>query len=112
MFTVYLPLDQKGEDGKFYKKFEVMEGLPLGNDIVYQGPGENLLFPRYDRIKGEWVEDKDSIIEKMKEDLENIGNSNPNESAKINELDQRMMLAENVMLMMLDEKFAKEEGEK
>jgi hypothetical protein len=66
MITVYLPLDQKGEDGKFYKEFEVPEGVPMGDNIVYVGPAEDLLFPRYDYTQGIWVEDKDSIISALK----------------------------------------------
>ena len=72
MITVYLPLEQKGEDGKFYKEFEVPEGVPMGDNIVYVGPEEDLLFPRYDYTQGIWVEDKDSIIVYMKKQIDEL----------------------------------------
>ena len=70
MKTVYLPLDEKNAEGKFYTEFQAPEGLPLGDGVIYVGPGENLKYPRYDRVKGIWVEDKDSIIESFKEQIE------------------------------------------
>lgn len=33
MIKVYLPSDFKLEDGKFYRTFEVPEGLPFGQEI-------------------------------------------------------------------------------
>lgn len=69
MKTVYLPLEEKNAEGKFYTEFQVPEGLPLGDDVVYVGPDESLQYPRYDRVKGIWVEDKDSIIESFKEQI-------------------------------------------
>ena len=72
MITVYLPLDEKGEDGKFYKQFDVPKGLPMGDGVVFVGPSEDLIYPRYDTTKGIWIEDKDSIIEYMKIELENV----------------------------------------
>lgn len=69
MRTVYLPLDEKNEEGKFYTEFQAPEGLPLGGGIIYVAPDENLKYPRYDRTKGVWVEDKDSIIESFKEEI-------------------------------------------
>lgn len=72
MITVYLPLDEKGEDGKFYKEFEAPKGLPVGTGVIFVGPSEELLYPRYDATKGMWIEDKDSIIAYMKTELENV----------------------------------------
>lgn len=69
MITVYLPTDTKQPDGKWYKEFEVPEGLPLGSNIVYQAPPENLLFPKYDITTGLWKEDSDSIIESLKDEM-------------------------------------------
>ena len=69
MKTVYLPLDEKNAEGKFYTEFQAPEGLPLGDGVIYVGPGENLKYPKYDRVKGIWVEDKDSIIESFKEEI-------------------------------------------
>ena len=66
MSKVYVPLAQKGEDGKFYKEFEVPDGLPLGGNVVYVAPPEELLFPRWDASQGRWIEDKDAIIESLK----------------------------------------------
>lgn len=69
MKTVYLPLDEKNAEGKFYTEFQAPEGLPLGDGVIYVAPDENLKYPRYDRVKGIWVEDKDSIIESFKEEI-------------------------------------------
>lgn len=69
MKTVYLPLDEKNAEGKFYTEFQAPEGLPLGDGVIYVGPDENLQYPKYDQTKGEWVEDKDSIIESFKEQI-------------------------------------------
>ena len=69
MKTVYLPLEEKNAEGKFYTEFQAPEGLPLGDGVIYVGPDENLQYPRYDWTKGEWVEDKDSIIESFKEQI-------------------------------------------
>lgn len=72
MRTVYLPLDEKNTEGKFYQKFEVPDGLPVGNGVIFEGPSPTLKFPKYDNVKGIWVEDKDSIIEYMKVELDKI----------------------------------------
>lgn len=69
MKTVYLPLEEKNAGEKFYTEFQAPEGLPLGDGVIYVGPDENLQYPRYDWTKGEWVEDKDSIIESFKEQI-------------------------------------------
>lgn len=69
MKTVYLPLEEKNAEGKFYTEFQAPEGLPLGDGVIYVGPDENLQYPRYDWTKGAWVEDKDSIIESFKEQI-------------------------------------------
>ena len=69
--TVYQPLQDKGPDGKWYKAWEVEEGTPLG-DVVYEAPSKTLAFPRYDREKGIWIEDKDSIIESFKSQIEEL----------------------------------------
>lgn len=63
--TVYLPLSVK-KDGKWYETFEVPEGVPLGTEVLYEGPSEELQFPKYDSMQGKWIEDKDSIIESFK----------------------------------------------
>lgn len=72
MKTVYLPLDDKNAEGKFYTEFQAPVGLPLGDGVVYVGPDKNLKYPRYDPIKGIWVEDKDSIIESFKEEIDDM----------------------------------------
>ena len=65
-----------------------MFGLPVGDDVVFVGPGENLLFPRFDYALGMWVEDKDSIIAKLKTDNE--------------ELSARSAMLEGAMLELAD----------
>lgn len=73
MITVYLPQEMKDEKtGLFYKVWEVPEGLPLGEGIVYVAPSEELLFPRWDSKQGIWVEDKDSIIVYMKKQIDEL----------------------------------------
>lgn len=67
LITVYLPMEVKQADGKFYKEWEVPEGLPLGMNVLHVGPSEDLKFPRWDAVQGIWVEDKDSIIKELKE---------------------------------------------
>lgn len=69
--TVYLPLPVK-KDGKWYETFEVPEGLPLGNEVVYEGPSDELQFPKWDPMKGQWLEDRDSIIESFKTQIADV----------------------------------------
>lgn len=66
--TIYQPLNEK-IDGKFYKIYQVDDQLPLGGGLVRTPPSENILFPRYSYERGLWEEDKDSIIEKQKADI-------------------------------------------
>lgn len=66
--TIYQPLNEK-VDGKFYKVYQVDEQIPLGDGLVRTPPSEKILFPRYSYERGIWEEDKDSIIEKQKEDI-------------------------------------------
>lgn len=73
LITVYLPQENKdGITGLFYKTWEVPEGLPLGDGIVYVAPPEDLLYPRWDNSQGIWIEDKDSIIVYMKTKLDEL----------------------------------------
>lgn len=73
MITVYLPQETKDKDtGLFYKTWQVPEGLPLGDGIVYVAPSSNLLYPKWDSTQGIWIEDKDSIIVYMKEKLDEL----------------------------------------
>ncbi len=66
--TIYQPLSEK-VDGKFYNTYQVDDQIPLGESLVRTPPNENILFPRYNYERGIWEEDKDSIIEKQKEDI-------------------------------------------
>lgn len=76
MITVYLPQEMKDEQtGLFYKVWEVPEGLPLGEEIVYVAPSKELLFPKWDSKKGIWVEDKDSIIVYMKNKIDELSDT-------------------------------------
>lgn len=66
---IYQPLNVKdAETGLWYKEWEIPEGMPVAEGMVLVAPSENLLFPRWDNVQGVWIEDKDSIIEKMKKD--------------------------------------------
>lgn len=69
--TIYQPLNEK-VDGKFYKTYQVDDQLPLGEGLVRTPPSENLLFPCYSCERGIWEEDKDSIIEKQKSDIDSL----------------------------------------
>lgn len=74
---VYLPLQTKDPETElWYKEWDVPEGLPVAESLVLVGPPENLLFPRWDNESGIWVEDKDSIIETLKVDNEDLKKSN------------------------------------
>ena len=68
---VYVPLSVK-KDGKWYETFEVPEGVPLGNEVLYEGPPEELQFPKWDSMQGKWIEDKDSIIESFKQQITDL----------------------------------------
>lgn len=66
---IYQPLQVKdAETGLWYKEWEIPEGMPVPEGMVLVAPSDNLLFPRWDNVQGVWIEDKDSIIEKMKTD--------------------------------------------
>lgn len=86
---VYQPLEYKDETtGKFYKEFEVPDGMPIEQTLVLVAPSENLKFPRYDSKTGFWVEDKDSIIEDQKK--------------TINELSERTDVNEQSILELME----------
>lgn len=66
---IYQPLNVKDvETGLWFKEWEIPEGMPVAEGMVLVAPSDNLLFPRWDNVQGVWIEDKDSIIEKMKKD--------------------------------------------
>lgn len=66
---IYQPLQVKdAETGLWFKEWEIPEGMPVPEHMVLVAPPDNLLFPRWDTIQGVWIEDKDSIIEKMKKE--------------------------------------------
>lgn len=69
---VYVPLPTRGEDGKWYREFDVVEGLPLDTSVVYVAPPTDLLYPRWDNVQGVWIEDKDSIIVYMKDKIDEL----------------------------------------
>lgn len=71
MRKVYQPLSVK-TDGKWYKEWEVEEGLPLSSEILYEAPPKELQFPKWDSMQGKWIEDKDSIIESFKSQIEEL----------------------------------------
>lgn len=66
---IYQPLQVKdAETGLWFKEWEIPEGMPIPDGMVLVAPSDSLLFPRWDNVQGVWIEDKDSIIEKMKKD--------------------------------------------
>ena len=66
---IYQPLEVKNpETGLWFNEWEVPDGMPVPEGMVLVAPPETLLFPRWDYETGVWIEDKDSIIEKMKKD--------------------------------------------
>ncbi|WP_427814280.1 hypothetical protein ACQKTA_04120 [Enterococcus sp. 22-H-5-01] len=72
---IYQPLEVKNtETGLWYNEWEISEGMPVPEGMVLVAPPENLLFPRWDNVQGMWIEDKDSIIEKMKQDNDELKN--------------------------------------
>lgn len=87
IITIYQPLNEK-VDGNFYKTYQVDDQLPLGEGLVRTPPSEDILFPRYNYERGFWEEDKDSIIEKQKAD--------------INELEGRVTVNEQSVFDLMD----------
>lgn len=70
---VYQPLEYKDEvTGKFYKEFDIPDGMPIEQTLVLIAPPENLKYPRYNSKTGLWVEDKDSIIEEQKKTINEL----------------------------------------
>lgn len=69
----YQPLEQKDpETGLWYKVWDIPEGLPVSPDLVFVAPDENLSHPKWDPIKGVWVEDNDSVLIELKEKVESL----------------------------------------
>ncbi len=69
----YQPLTQKdSETGLWYKVWEIPDGFPIPEGIVLVAPGENLTCPKWDSELGIWVEDKDSILEELKNKVESL----------------------------------------
>lgn len=75
MIKVYLPSDFKLDDGKFYRTFEVPEGLPLGQGVLLSGPTDDLIYPKYNLQKGIWEEDTNSIITYLKQRIDELEKS-------------------------------------
>lgn len=92
---VYQSLEVKDvETGLFYKEWEVPEGMPIASNLILTAPSENLQFPRFNSATGFWEEDKDSIIEFLKAELEKIKADN---EAKVEELKNGLMDAMEYM---------------
>ena len=54
---------------KWYKEWEVPEGLPLPAGFVSEGPPANMQFPRYSETTGLWIDDRESLVESLKDDI-------------------------------------------
>lgn len=92
---VYQPLETKDLDtGKWYKIWEIPDGCPIPMGTLTEGPDEKLSFPKYDSNAGFWVEDKDSIISSLMEELESLKNK---------QLEQETALLNYIDLSTLDE---------
>jgi len=62
----------KYETGLWYKIWEIPDGFPIPEGIILVAPDENLTCPKWDSELGFWVEDKDSILEDLKNKVESL----------------------------------------
>lgn len=70
---VYEILQQKDIETKlWYKVWDIPEGFPIPNGFVVVTPSEKLTCPKWDNELGIWVEDKDSILEELKNKVESL----------------------------------------
>lgn len=69
----YQPLAQKDpETGLWYKEWDVPDGLPVSPELIFIAPGEELTHPRWDSTQGIWVEDKNSVLEDLKDKVASL----------------------------------------
>nr|DAD56853.1 MAG TPA: hypothetical protein [Caudoviricetes sp.] len=70
---VYEPLTQPDEiTGKFYKTYEIPDGVPLNGTLLNEAPPEDIKFPKWDYTTSKWIEDKDSIIKQQDETIKDL----------------------------------------
>lgn len=70
---VYEPLTNPDEmTGKFYRTYEVPDGVPLNGTLLNEAPPEDMRFPKWDYTTSKWIEDKDSIIKKQDEMIKDL----------------------------------------
>lgn len=62
MVKVYEPFPEK-KDGKWYKEWDVPDGLPLQGNFIQFGPGPELKFPKFDFTNNRWIEDEAAVNE-------------------------------------------------
>ena len=85
---IFKLLNIKNEAGKWYEEYEVSEIFPVESGWTTIVPPEELQFPKWDYVSGNWVEDKDSVIDSLK--LEN------------GELTDRINMTESALLDLAD----------
>lgn len=70
---VYEPLTKLDEiTGKFYRVYEVPDGVPLNGTLLNEAPPKDMRFPKWDYMVSKWVEDKDSIIKQQDETIKDL----------------------------------------
>lgn len=70
---VYEPLTKPDETtGKFYRTYEVPDGVPLNGTLLNEAPPEDMKFPKWDYTVSKWVEDKNSIIKQQNEAIKDL----------------------------------------
>lgn len=70
---VYEPLTIPDETtGKFYRTYEVPDGVPLNGTLLNEAPPKDMRFPKWDYMVSKWVEDKDSIIKQQDETIKDL----------------------------------------
>lgn len=70
MIEIYETLDTVNEEGKYYNVYIVPESLPVSSPFTRLKPASSLINPRFDWLKGEWVSDEVSVLNKRITDLE------------------------------------------
>jgi hypothetical protein len=58
---VYELFHNQGEDGSWYREFEVPEGFPIQYGFTSQPIPETINFPRWNWSTGEWMEDVEQL---------------------------------------------------
>lgn len=70
MIEIYETLDTVNEEGKYYNVYTVPASLPVSSPFTRLKPDATLINPRFDWLKGEWVSDEVSVLNKRITDLE------------------------------------------